>query len=364
MSKGQITSEPTAGPWVEVNLDALCANFALIKGATNAETAAVVKCDGYGLGAAKIAQTLAQREGCRSFFVAYPEEGVRLRKALKDLAPDAAIYVFSGPLPKTIDHFKSANLIPVLNTPEQAKNWSIGAPNAIAAVHVETGMNRLSASETDFKNIAAINDLNVDLIMSHLACSSQPAHPHNVEQLKRFRALADLFPNARRSLAASGGSLMKTDYHFDLLRVGIALYGGSPFDDADDRISPVAALKAPIIQIRTIGPGAAVGYDATFKADRVSHVATVALGYGDGYPRMASNRAEAALNGGRVPVVGRVSMDLITLDVTDLPQTPQVGDIVEFFGPTLPIHDVATACGTISYELLTGLGGRVDHRYL
>ena len=357
-------NSPTAGPWVEVNLDALCANYALFSNAATAETAAVVKCDGYGLGAAMVAQTLAQREGCKSFFVAYPEEGVRLRDALKNTAPDASIYVFSGPLPNTISHFKNDNLVPVLNSIEQAKIWSREAPNAAAVLHIETGMNRYGAAKSTLPDIAAIDDLNISMVMSHLACASQPNHALNAEQRKEFKALAALFPDARQSLSASGGALMNADYHFDILRVGIALYGGSPFDNADSRIKPVAALRAPVVQVSTINPGEAVGYDATFKAARPSRVATVALGYGDGFPRAGSNAAEAALNGSRAPVVGRISMDLISLDVTDFPSPPKVGDTAEFFGPALPIHDAATACGTISYELLTGLGGRVDHRYL
>ena len=359
-------SETSAeGPWVDIDLGALCANYRLVrKAAPKAEIAAVVKCDGYGLGAAPVAQALAQREACRTFFVAYAGEGAALRAALSDLAPDAAIYVFNGPSQAGMGIFKEAALIPVLNSAAQAALWAGARPGAPAALHVETGMNRLGAPLEALDAIAATDGLNISLVMSHLACSSEPAHPQNPAQRARFIEAAERFPQARRSLAASGGALMDDGYHFDLVRLGVALYGGSPFDEEEPRLNPAAALKAPIIQLRETAPGEAVGYGATFATERPSLLATVALGYGDGFPRAGSNRAAALVGGARAPIAGRVSMDLITLDVTDLPAPPRIGDPAEFFGPGLPIHEAAGACNTISYELLTGLGGRVDRRYL
>lgn len=324
----------------------------------------MVKCDGYGLGAAPIARALASREDCRAFFVAYPHEGAAVRAALEDLAPDATIYVFNGPAPETIGLFKEAALTPVLNSARQAALWAEARPDAPAALHIDTGMNRLGAPLAEIDAIAALGGLNIALVMSHLACSSAPAHPKNPVQRDLFIEAATRFPKAQRSLSASGGALMDESYHFDLVRPGVALYGASPFDADEPRLHPVAALTARIIQIREAAAGETVGYGATCTLERPSIIATVSLGYGDGFPRAGSNRAAALVGGARARIAGRVSMDLITLDATDLPAMPRIGDTALFFGPGLPIHETATACDTISYELLTGLGGRVDRRYL
>ncbi len=365
MHSADTANRKTAGPWVEVDLAALCENFAMLRRATpGAETAAVVKCNAYGLGLAPVAQALATRENCRTFFVAYAEEGAQLRAALSSSAPNASIYVFVGPLPDTLDAFDDAGLIPVLNNADQVRRWISHKPGAPCALHVDTGMNRLGASVDDLSELAALSDLNVDVLMSHLACGSEPDHPMNSEQRTAFEKAAALFPKARRSLAASAGALMDASYHFDLTRPGIALYGGSPFDVDDGRIKPVVSLKAPIVQMRMLAPGETVGYGATFTAQTPTAIATVALGYGDGYPIAGSNRAFAAIAGERAKFAGRVSMDLICLDVTGFKKPPQVGETAEFFGETIGLFEAAQACGTIPYELLTGLGGRVDRRYV
>lgn len=352
-------------PWVEIDLDALRANFRLVGDATpGAEIAAVVKCDGYGLGAAPIARALARHEACRTFFVAYAHEGAALRAALGDEAPDAAIHILNGPEPETLGLFRDAALSPVLNSARQAGLWAGAFPGVSATLHIDTGMNRLGAPPGEVGEIAAMAGLALDTVMSHLACSSEPGHPKNPAQRDLFVEAAKRFPNARRSLAASAGALMDEGYHFDLVRLGVALYGASPFDADEPRLRPVAALKAPIIQLREAGAGETVGYGASWALGRPSRIATLALGYGDGVPRSASNRAAALVNGARAPVAGRVSMDLVTLDVTNVAPAPRVGDAAMLFGPGAPIHDLAAACGTISYELLTGLGGRVDRRYL
>ncbi len=359
------TRAPAAGPWVDIDRAALCANYRLARAsAPGAEIAAVVKCDGYGLGAAEIARATAAREGCRAFFVAYAHEGRALRAALADRGRAAAIYVFNGPEPDALGLFRDADLTPVLNGARQAALWAGAFPGAPAALHVDTGMNRLGAPMDEVAAVAALEGLRIDLVMSHLACSSTPSSPKNAAQRDLFVDVAGRFPDARRSLAASGGALMDGRYHFDLVRLGVALYGASPFDEDEPRLAPAAALKAPIIQLRRLQAGDTVGYGGTFAAARPTLIATAALGYGDGLPRLASNRAAARVNGQRAAIVGRVSMDLVTLDVTDLDAPPRIGDTAMFFGPGLPIHDLATACETISYELLTGLGGRVDRRYL
>lgn len=365
MKDSRVSNDASSGPWADIDLSALCANFGSIRtAAPKAEIAAVVKCNGYGLGADKISRALVERENCKTFFVAHAQEGASLRKALNPVLPDADIYVFNGPAPDTLAVFENAGLIPVLNSLEQAKLWTARLQGAAAALNIETGMNRLGAPIADLDTIAALDGLNITMVMSHLACSSEPSHPQNALQRDRFIETAAKFPGAHKSLAASGGALMDDSYHFDLVRLGVALYGGSPFEEEEPRLKPVAALRASIIQLRETAAGEAVGYSATYKTERASLLATVALGYGDGFPRAGSNRSAAFINSHRAPIAGRVSMDLITLDVTDLPEPPQLGDSVEFFGPNLPIHEAALACGTISYELLTGLGGRVDRRYL
>ena len=213
-------------------------------------------------------------------------------------------------------------------------------------------------------SIADLPDLKIELVMSHLACASNPSNKKNDEQRELFAAAASAFPDAKRSLSASGGAMMDQQFHFDLARPGIALYGGSPFDEDDARLTPVASLRAPIVQLREIDAGETVGYDATYAAASTRKLATVALGYGDGFPRAGSGKAEAEINGERAPIAGRVSMDLITLDITNLKTPIKTGDIATFFGGEVSLFEAAKSCNTIPYELLTGLGGRVDRRYV
>jgi alanine racemase len=347
-------------PVVEIDLDALAANYSMLSVlAKGAETAGVVKCDAYGLGAAEVGRRLAE-EGCRSFFVAYPHEGAALRRALGSGA--ATIYVFNGPDSASLALFNSEALTPILNTLEQAELWARAGDGAPAALHIDTGMNRLGLPQADVGAVASNGALNVSLVMSHLACSSDPAHAENIRQHKVFESLAARFPAARRSLAASGGALIGPDYHFDLIRPGAALYGVSPFDTPDGRLKPVARLTAPVVQIRAARKGERVGYGGATTLSRESRLATVSLGYGDGVHRSASPGAEAALGGVRCRIMGRISMDLIVLDATDALDI-RIGDRAEFFGPALPIEEAAASSGTIGYELLTSLGPRVLRRY-
>lgn len=365
MHSENTANRKTAGPWVDIDLGALCDNYTMLRNsAPGAEMAAVVKCDAYGLGLAPVANALARRRQCRTFFVAYPEEGAQLRKALGASAPDATIYVFNGPLPDTIKIFESAALTPVINSAEQAAKWAARKPGAPCALHVDTGMNRLGAPVDQLAELQSLSNLNVGVVMSHLACGSAPDHAKNAEQRAAFETAAAFFPDAQRSLSASAGAMMDASYHFDLARTGIALYGGSPFDADDERIKPVVTLNAPIVQLRALKASETVGYGATFTASRPTVIATVALGYGDGFPTAGSGRASAVIAGEPAKIAGRVSMDLIGLDVTDLKTPPKIGDTAEFFGKSASLHGAAHACRTIPYELLTGLGGRVDRRYV
>ncbi|MEX6633791.1 alanine racemase [Hyphococcus lacteus] len=362
MSANHITP-PLQGPWVDIDLGNLCENFSLIRSAaSDSEVAAVVKCNAYGLGLAKIAQTLADRAKCKTFFVVYPEEGAALRNALGHR--EARIFCFAGQTDQTLALFDQAKLIPVLNTLEQAQHWADHCSGREASIHVETGMNRIGADFSDLAKIASLKNLNVKMVMTHLACASDPDHPLNSAQREKFIAAATHFPDTTLSLGASAGALMGREYQFDLVRAGIALYGGAPFDEDDTRIKPVASLRAPIVQLRNIAPGDAVGYGATYIAKKPSVIATVAAGYGDGYPRNGSPVGNVSINGERAPIAGRISMDFITIDVSDLKKRPELGDSVEFFGSAVRIHEAAQTTNRVSYDLLTGLGGRVDRRYL
>ncbi len=350
-------------PRVDIDLDALVDNYGFLRGvAPGAEAAAVVKCDGYGLGAVKVAQTLYERAGCKSFFVAYAEEGAIVRDALSAACPDATIYVFNGP-GGDLNLFSQKALTPILNSLKQAEYWAHHRPGQPAALHIDTGMNRLGAPLSEIDAITRLDHLRIDVVMSHLACGSEPANAMNERQHSAFIASATPFPQARKSLAASGGTLIGQDYHFDLLRLGVALYGASPFDAPHDGLKPVARLTAPVIQMREAPAGSTAGYGATHRLKRRSTLATVALGYGDGYLRAASNRGVAYVNGSRIPIIGRVSMDLIILDVTETSKSVTIGDRAEFFGSNLPIEDAAAASDTIAYELLTGLRGRIERSY-
>jgi alanine racemase len=363
---------PAHNPRLDIDLAALCANYRRIAAACPAaEAAAVVKCDGYGLGAAAVGRALAKMENCRTFFVAYSEEGEALREAV---GPMPRIFVFNGPLPEYLPAYRAFRLTPVINTLDQARLWAREAPGAPAALHFDTGMHRLGLSSREAGAVLSVNGLNIELVMSHLACASDPAHPMNAAQRAAFAAIAAKFPAAQESLASSGGALISEAFGCDQVRLGVGLYGASPLDERAFPIEPVARLTAPVIQVHEMGAGETVGYGATFTADRALRLATVALGYGDGFPRAGSNRAKAHLQGALCPVVGRVSMDLIVLDVTTAHGAVNIGDRAEFFGPTRLIDDQAADCGVIGYELLTGvgglarprggLGGRVERRYL
>ena len=343
-------------PTVDVDEDALVANYRFLKAlVAPAECAAVVKCGAYGLGD-MAARALAEA-GCSTFFVTYPGEAT-----IRPLVGDSRIYVFNGPDASTLDLFRDLKLTPVLNGLEQAQLWAQSEPGAPAALHFDTGMNRLGARPEDAAAIAALKGLNIELVMSHLACPSPQPTPMNERQRAAFEDVARHFPKARKSLSASGGALMDERYHYDLVRPGIALYGASPFDVPDPRLSAVVRRTAPVLQMRQARPGDSVGYGAAYCVSRPSLLATVALGYGDGYPRSGGNRGVALLGGALCPIVGRVSMDLIVLDATDAPEKISVGDRAEFFGPNLPIEQAAAAAGTIAYELLTSLGGRAGIR--
>ena len=348
-----------------VQLGRITGNYrAMAALAGSAAVSAVVKADGYGLGAKMIAPALAAA-GCDTFFVARLQEGM----ALRPLLPKARIFVFDGAVAEAVPALIAHNLIPVLNSLEQIAAWSSAAKASRldAAIHIDTGMNRLGLSGDEFAVLAAewktrLAGLNLVLLMSHLACSDEADNSRNPAQLARFRAALAMLPPAPASLAASGGVLLGRDYLFDLARTGLALYGGNPQPKGKNPVRPVAFLSGRVLQTRRIGAGESVGYGATFDAKRPSLLATVALGYADGIARALSNRGMAFVGGTRVTLVGRISMDLAGLDVTDAGPV-KAGDEVEFLGEHISLEDMAAAAGTNTYEVLTSLSRRAPHHY-
>ncbi len=342
-----------------IDLDALASNHrAIAEAVGGAEVAPVVKADAYGLGMEPVARRL-WAEGARTFFVARLEGGERLR-ALLGQERSATIYVLDGATPGSIERLRAAGLIPVLNSLEQAEAWRAGAAALPAALHVDTGMNRLGVRPDEAE--AAGRGLSLLLVISHLACGSEASHAMNAVQLSAFRAVRGLFPEAQASLANSAGSFLETDYAFDLVRPGIALYGGGPFERPDARIQTVATLEAPILQVRDVRAGESVGYGGSFVAERAMRVATVGIGYADGVLRSNSGRGAVWFEGALRPMVGRVSMDLLAVDVSDCPAA-KPGDAVQLFGPERPLDEAAVAAGTAAYELLTRIGPRVRRAY-
>jgi alanine racemase len=344
-----------------VDLAALRANwrrFADLAG--EGEAAAVVKADAYGVGVREAAPALAL-EGARTFFVATLAEALELRDALGDAH---TIYVLNGPSDADVGAFAPARLFPVLNSLDQIGLWKAAGAHGAAALHIDTGMNRLGLPLAD---VGAARDAlarcDVPLVMSHLACASDPAHPLNAAQKDRFLDAAQAFPGARKSLAATAGAYCGRAYRLGLIRPGIGLYGDAGLDGEGEALAAVATLDAPILQIRDIAPGQSVGYGATFVAGVPLRTATIALGYADGYLRAASGRGYGVLAGARCPILGRVSMDLITLDVSAAGAAAEVGARVEMLGPNVPLRDVAAAAQTASYEALTNLAG-VARRYV
>jgi alanine racemase len=360
--------------FIAVDLAQLRANWkALAAHVAPAECGAVVKANAYGVGAHRVVPALFEA-GCRSFFVATLDEATKVRP----LAPGAAIYVLDGLLPHTARELARLGAVPVLTSLEEVRTWASLARERSsappAALHVDTGLNRLGMSAADASVLARdpvlLRRLGVSLVMSHLACADTPAHPMNREQLDTFTRVHASFPATRASLAASDGLLLGPDYHFDLVRPGYALYGGQAAPGRTAPVAPVVRVSAMILQVQEVAAGARVGYAASYRAASSRRIATIAAGYADGVFRHASASNDApggvvAIGGRLAPIVGRVSMDLITVDVTDLggPE-PKRGDWADLVSPELPLEAVGVAAGSIGYEVLTRLGPRFHRIYL
>ncbi|MEM7057510.1 MAG: alanine racemase [Pseudomonadota bacterium] len=336
-----------------VDLDAIVANWRALdaKTALNCTTGAVVKADAYGCGTAKVGRALADA-GVNTFFVAMPAEGATLREAI---GPGPLIYILGGYGRDQQGLYSAHALRPCLNSAQQYRDWHLDM-TAPAGIQIDTGMNRLGMEAEELADLGPLSP-QIDMIMSHMGNADDPDHPLNAQQNTEFRRMTSGL-SGQHSLSATAGLLLGPDYHFDLTRMGIGLYGGWPFEDA----RTVVTVEAPIIQVRELTPQETVGYGATFTAQRPTRIATISAGYADGLIRAMSNGATAYLNGHPVPLAGRVSMDLITLDVTDAPPCAP-GDFVELLGPNQSIDDMAKAAGTIGHEILTSLGSRYARHY-
>ena len=335
-----------------VDIDALVANWRALDALSVSETAAVVKADGYGLGAAKVARALA-KAGARTFFVAAAQEGATVRQAL---GPDPQVCVFNGHMRGDTDMIGDLMLTPMLNTIGQVTRHFESLPGHPFGIQLDTGMNRLGMEIGEWAAIAEVAiGAGPMLVMSHLACADDPDHPMNAQQLAQFHLMTDGIA-VPRSLAATGGILLGPDYHFDVTRPGIGLYGGAPFDDA----RAVAHLDLPVVQIRNVEAGETVGYSNSWTAQRDSRIATLAAGYADGILRALSGNVTLWHGDQPCPLVGRVSMDLLTVDVTDLGETPHT---LSLLSATQTVDDLAALAGTIGYEILTSLGPRYQRRY-
>lgn len=351
-------------PLLTVDLAAIADNWrALAKLAAPAEAAAVVKANAYGLGVDRVAPAL-WAAGARTFFVALPREGAQLRGIL---GPAAVIYVFNGFMPADTEIYAANDLRPVLNSHHQI-NALQAALHAMhdkpkVGLHIESGINRLGLTPDDLDRlrIDRAPGLEITLVMSHLAMADEPSNGMNTRQRGAFSGRSALLravaPGARMSLSATGGTLLGAPFHFDLVRPGVGLYGGAPFAAA----RRVVTLEAPLLQVRSVPAGGAVGYGATWTARRDSRLGVLPIGYADGFFR-TSKGAKTFLRGRPAPVVGRVSMDMITVDLTDHPDA-RPGMMLEILGPHQSVDQLAACAGTIGYEVLTALGARFARRY-
>ena len=368
----QAAALATATGVLTVDLNAIVANWRkLEKAAVPAECAAVIKADAYGCGVDPVARALAAA-GCKTFFDATVEEARAARAAV----PSATIYALDGIFQNCGDAFARIDCKPVIGDLNELAEWDVFCRRSGwaggAAIHIDTGMNRLGLTITEAQGIVPrINagDHGITLVMSHLACAEALNHPLNAKQLAAFREIASLFTGVPASLSNSSGIFLSPQFQFDLVRPGAALYGVNPTPEADNPMQPVVDLKARIVQIRNVERGDSVGYGGTWTARRPTRLAIVSAGYADGYFRAAGSNdgtrgAEVVVAGKRCPIAGRVSMDLMAVDVTDLEKNAvRRGHMATLIGEGITVDELAHHFGTIGYEVLTGLGPREFRRW-
>jgi alanine racemase len=354
-------------PVLTIDLGAVVENYRrLCREAKGSEVAAVVKANGYGLGAPEVAGALSD-QGCKAFFVAQLSEALELREHL----PQATIYLLHG-LPEGAEaEVVEARLVPILNHPGELERYAALARRlerrVPAALQIDTGMCRLGFGAREVQGIdrAQIAAFDLRLVMSHLACAEERSNPLNELQRERFERLRRGLPAARASFANSSGIFLGPAYRLDLCRPGVALYGVNPTPGQANPMAPVVTLEAPVLQVHEASEPGTVGYGASCSIGPGSRIAAVPVGYADGYLRAASNRAKARIDGREVPVAGRVSMDLITLDISALPpETVRPGTMVELISGPNGVDELAAAAATIGYEILTRLGSRFRRRYI
>ena len=361
-------------PVLRINLTTLKENYKALQEMTGKTThvAAAVKADAYGLGAERVSRALFGA-GCRNFFVATAGEGKIVREAIGDTA---SIYVLNGPAPRDISLYFGSNLKPVINSMVQATIWSDATRQAkrspYSAIHIDTGINRLgfTAEEVEIlaRNKKLQEQINFDVVISHLACASDSKNPANEAQLKAFKRAAARFPVKSMSFANTAGMYLGKPYHFQMVRPGIGIYGGIATNNPrQEKTKPVVSLMAPVLQVKTVKAGESLGYNATFTAKEDTKIAIVGAGYADGIPISASSSNDgifghATLQGMRMPIVGRVSMDLTALDITSMNRAPRIGDWAEFRGDNL--EKDANEATTLNYELLVRLGQRARREFV
>ena len=367
------TPEDLAGAVLTIDLVALKDNWRLLNdNAGAAECGAAVKGNAYGLGITPVAKALWEA-GCRAFFVARPKEGEELRRIL----PQSTIYVLDGLFAGQAEFYAKLGLCPALISIEEAREWAgfgrVYGRKLPCAIHVDTGINRLGFTMQEFAALLGdaflMEGLNVSLLMSHLACADDPPHPLNLKQRDAFAEVRRKLPGVPASLANSAGIFLGSGYTHDLVRPGIALYGGNPTPGSPNPMRAVAHLEGTVMQVRQVKPGETVGYGATWEAQRPSRIAVLGAGYKDGVPRALSSKqtdgpAQVFIGGRRCPVVGRISMDMMGIDITGLtPHSVVRGTRAEILGANIPIDEAAGWADTISYELLTRLGSRYARLY-
>lgn len=366
------TPKSLAGAVLSIDLSAIQKNWRTLNShAGSAECGAAVKGNAYGLGIEPVGRALWEA-GCRSFFVARPMEGEVLRRVL----PEAAIYVLDGLFPGQAEFYAQNNLLPALISIDEAREWAafgrVYGRKLPCAIHVDTGINRLGFPMAEYaallEETATIESLNLSLLMSHLACADEPGHPLNAKQREAFSNVRGQLPGVRASLANSAGIFLSADYAHDLVRPGIAIYGGNPTPGLANPMQAVVLLEGAILQTRNVHVGETVGYGATWQAARETRLAVLGAGYKDGVPRSLGSAtgktpSQVFLGGQRCPIIGRISMDMMAIDVTGLPRPVKRGDRAEILGSNIPIDEAAAWAGTISYELLTRLGSRYARLY-
>ena len=351
-----------------IDLKALAKNYRLFNSLGPAEVAGIVKANAYGIGLKPVTEILLA-EGCRTFFTATFDEALTVRS----LAPGVTIALLSGVLPGEEAELVRHDITPVLNSREMLDRWINTARSEnkklSAILHVDTGINRLGLGPDEtsglLKDTSCLENLNVICVMSHFACADEKDHPLNEAQAKRFAEIARHFPDVPKSLANSSGIFRNPDWHYNMIRPGYALYGGNPLPETNNPVRPVIALKTPIVQIRNVRKGESIGYGSAYTFEQDATTATLPVGYADGFFRSAGNKAKVFWNGQPCPVRGRVSMDLVTIEIGHLTgKPPEPGDFVEILGPHQTIDDLAADAGTIGYEILTSLSHRYRREYL